>query len=72
MIGLDCTHLRCPEFTVPVMRLIKANAEPEKEVIIKTHEKRARNRVEHLCVSFGWQFIAAVEEGDIIYIKLKC
>ena len=72
MIGLDCTHLRCPEFTVPVMRLIKANAESEKEIMIKTHETRAPNRVKHLCLSFGWQFIAAAQKGDMIYIKLKC
>jgi hypothetical protein len=55
-----------------MMMLIKANAESEKEIMIKTHETRAPNRVKHLCLSFGWQFIAAAQKGDMIYIKLKC
>lgn len=71
MIALDCTHLRCPEFTVPAMRLIKQHKERGKEIVIKTHEVRAPNRVKHLCSSFDWQFVAHQTKGDTIYIKIR-
>lgn len=75
MISLDCTELRCPEFTVPVMRLIKEqikNAQHTLDIVIKTYEKRAPLRVEHLCGSFGWTYEQSVEQGDAVYIRIRC
>lgn len=71
MIGIDCTHLRCPEFTVPVMRLINECKENGSSILIKTHEARAPNKVKHLCLTFDWQFVAEEKNGDTIYIKIK-
>lgn len=72
MKGLDCTKLRCPEFTVPALRMIKANMEQGKEMILKTLEARAPKRIQHICVSHGWSVLAVAENDGVIYIKIKC
>jgi len=72
MKGVDCTALRCPEFTVPVLSLIKKHGEKGKEIVLKTLEKRAPNRIRHLCLAHDWQFIAAAEADGVIFIKIKC
>ena len=72
MIGIDCTALKCPEFTVPALRMIKAHAKTGQELVIKTYEKRGPKRIQHICTSYNWSFIASAEQNGVVFIKIKC
>jgi TusA-related sulfurtransferase len=72
MLGLDCTQLRCPEFTVPAYRLIKKHKEAGKEIVVKTLEARAPKRIQHLCLVHEWTLLAVAEHDGMFFIKIKC
>ena len=72
MRGIDCTKLRCPEFTVPALRLIREHGEVGKDIVIKTLEKKAPKRIQHLCLTYGWAMLAIAQKNDVIFIKIKC
>jgi TusA-related sulfurtransferase len=70
-VGLDCIHLKCPEFTVPALTLIKKYEEKGKSVVIKTLEKKARNRIQHLCAVHNWKLTGFAEQEGLIFIKIE-
>ena len=71
MIGIDCTQLSCPEFTVPALRLIKQHGQKDKELVIKTLEERAPKKIHHLCLVHHWQMLAVAKSNNTIFIKIK-
>lgn len=69
--GINCNQFRCPEFTVPVLSLLKRAAEQEEEVVISTKEPKAVNKVRHLCITHNWTLAATEAKADITFIKVQ-
>lgn len=70
-IGIDATELFCPEFTSPVMSLIKKHVAPGNRAVIKTKESRGLDRLKHLCASFDWLVVGYKHVGDTYYIAIS-
>lgn len=71
MKGIDATHVFCPEFTAPVLKLINKHLKPGETGVIKTKELRSPIRVLHLCKSYDWVMKGYKQIGDEIYIKIE-
>jgi len=54
IIKIDATQVWCPNFTTPVMSLIKKKIIKGHSGVVITKEKRSVKRMEHLCASFDW------------------
>lgn len=70
-VGIDATDVYCPEFTTPVLSLIKKLVKPGQSAVIKTREERAFKRLQHICASHDWTVIAYMEKNSIYFIQIK-
>lgn len=70
MKGVDATKLFCPEFTVPVIRLIKKNFDIGEVGVIKTKEARALLRLQEVCAQSDWNIKAYQQTNDMHYIAI--
>lgn len=70
MIGIDATKVFCPNFTVPLKRLIEKHKEKNSQLVIKTKEARGIKRLQHLCASYDWQVIGYQQQGELHYIAI--
>lgn len=71
LVGIDATDVFCPEFTTPVISLIKRKVPIGGGAVIKTKEKKGLKRIQHICASFDWAVIAFMEQDDIFYIQIQ-
>ena len=71
MKGIDASELYCPEFTSPVLSLIKKHITVGTQGIVKTKEPRAKERLAHLCVSYGWKMIGYEQRDDDYYFIIE-
>jgi len=69
-IGIDATALYCPEFTTPVMSLIKQHIKADQQVVIKTKEPRSVARIKHLCASFEWNIVDYQHKDGLFYFLI--
>jgi hypothetical protein len=72
LVGIDATTIFCPEFTTPVMSLIKKHIPKGGQGVIKTKESRALLRTQHLCASFDWEVIGYQESCGDYLIVVQC
>ena len=70
LIGIDATDLFCPEFTTPVLSLIKKLVPVGGSAVIKTKEEKGLKRIQHICSSFDWSVTAFMEKDAIFYIQI--
>jgi len=68
--GIDATKIRCPEFTGPILRLLK-QAGANTKCVIKTKEPNALKRLTHLCESYEWEVFAYTLKEGIHYIGVQ-
>ena len=68
--GIDATNIRCPEFTGPVLRLIKKIG-AHKQCVIKTKETHALKRLTHLCEVYQWNVIGYQLQGEVHFIAVQ-
>lgn len=69
--GIDATDVFCPEFTTPVISLIKKLVSPGSEAVIKTKEVRGLKRIQHICAAHEWKVTAFMEKDGLFYIGIK-
>ncbi|MFT5852636.1 MAG: hypothetical protein ACI87J_002614 [Colwellia sp.] len=69
-IGIDATDIFCPEFTTPVISLIKKLVSPGNEAVIKTQEKMGLKRLQHICAVHEWKVTAFMEKDGVFYIAI--
>jgi TusA-related sulfurtransferase len=69
-VGIDATDIRCPEFTTPVISLIKKLVKKGEGAVIKTLEERALKRIQHFCLAFEWEVTGYMEKDGIFYIAI--
>jgi len=62
LIQIDATSIWCPNFTSPVMSLIKKKIPKGQSGIVITNERRSVKRMEHLCASFDWLLKEKIEK----------
>ena len=70
MVGIDATNIFCPDFTVPVMSLIKKHVKPGQQGVIKTKEARSVKRLAHLCASNGWVLEKQQTVKDLYFFQI--
>ena len=71
MKGIDATEVFCPEFTTPVIRLIKKHLTKGELGVIKTKEERAVKRLQHICASHDWSLLGYKKQSDTYYILVQ-
>lgn len=69
-IGIDATDVFCPEFTTPVIALIKKLVTKGGNAVVKTFEHRALLRMQHICLSHDWKVTGYMEKDGVFYIAI--
>jgi TusA-related sulfurtransferase len=69
LVKIDATGVWCPNYTTPVMSLIKKHIKKGESGVVITKEPRSINRMAHLCASFEWNIIEQKKIDDT-YIYL--
>lgn len=70
-VGIDATDVFCPEFTTPVISLIKKLVKKGGSAVIKTLEERGLKRVQHICLAHDWKVTGYMVKDDIFYIAIS-